>query len=116
MGVGVRDRWPTSSWYPRSVPYGRGRPLRRRSGDTVLISREHPAETARGPARLVRLCACAGPRSPGVGAIGPCLRPLASAMVGNGGAIRVVACWLAWREQEVAGKRCNLCGGLGLAA
>ena len=93
-----------------------GRPLRRRSGDTVLISREHPAEAARGPARLVRLCACAGPRSRGVGAIGPCLRPLASAMVGNGGAIRVVACWLAWREQEVAGKRCNLCGGLGLAA
>ena len=72
------------------------------SGDTVLISREHPAETARGPGRPWR---CAGPRSPGVRAIGPCLHPLAGAMVGNGStAVTVVTCGLAWRVQEVTGK------------
>jgi len=111
MGVGVRDRWPASSWSARSVPGGRGRPLCRRSGDTVLTSGEHPAETARGLAGLVRPWWCAGRRSPGAPAIGPCLRPLAGAMVGNGGtAVRVMACCLAWREQGVTGKRSKSCG------
>ena len=99
------------------------RPARRCAADQVipvLICREHPAETARGLARLVRPWRCAGPRAPGVRAIGPCLRPLAGAMVGNGGgtAIRVMACGLAWREQDVTGKRSKSCGGWprGLAA
>ncbi|HLM89132.1 MAG TPA: hypothetical protein VK284_08910 [Streptosporangiaceae bacterium] len=35
-------------------------------------------------------------------AIGPCLHPLAGVMVASGGtAIRVTACGLAWREQDV---------------
>jgi len=76
----------------------------RRAADqviSVLICREHPAQTARGLARLVRPWRCAGPRAPGVRAIGPCLRPVAGAMVGNGGtAIKVMACGLAWREQN----------------
>ena len=42
------------------------------------------------------------PKVPGAPAIGPCLHPLAGVMVGSGGtAIRVTACGLAWREQDV---------------
>jgi len=108
----VGDRWPASWWSARSVPGGRCRPLCRRSGDTVLISREHPAQTVRGVAGLVRPWRCAGPRSPGARANGPCLRPLAGAIVGNGGtAVRVTACGLAWREQDMTGKRSKSCGG-----
>ena len=55
---------------------------------------------------------CAGPRSPGARAIGPCLDSLAGEMVGNGGtAVRVTAWCLAWREQDVTGKRSKSCGG-----
>ena len=109
---GVGDRWPASWWSARSVPGGRCRPLCRRSGDTVLISREHPAETARGNGKADAAVAVRGPKAPVVRAIGPCLRPLAGAMVGNGGtAVRVTACGLAWRAQEVTGKRSKPCGG-----
>ena len=46
-----------------------------------------------------------GPKVPGVRAIGPCLHPLAGEMVGNSNTtVRVVACGLAWRVQEVTGK------------
>ena len=60
-----------------------------------------------------------GPKFPGVPAIGPSSHPPADAMMGNGGtAVTVVACCLAWREQDVTGKRSKSCGGWprGLAA
>ena len=61
---------------------------------------------AQGLARLVRPRRCAGPRSPVVPAIGPSPCPSADAMVGTGGtAVTVVACCLAWREQDVTGRR-----------
>ena len=105
----ARDRGPAC--------VARASPLRSVSGPRRGASTPpwSPTTTALSDprARLARLAwRCAGPRSPGAPAIGPCLHPLAGEMVGNGGiAIRVTACCLARRKQDVTDKRSKSCGG-----